>query len=70
MPKNALEDLTSCLHYSDDWEVKDNEDWDDVYGDSKVVADSSMASHRLKHGILEDGYNKVCSVLLLLLLLL
>jgi hypothetical protein len=31
MPKNALEDLTICLHYSDDWECKD--DWDDIYGE-------------------------------------
>jgi hypothetical protein len=28
MPKNALEDLTICLHYSDDWEC--NDDWDDI----------------------------------------
>jgi hypothetical protein len=60
MPKNALEDLTVCLHYSDDWECDDI--WDDVYDDPKVEADASMASHQLKHGILEDGYNKVCSV--------
>jgi hypothetical protein len=60
MPKNALEDLTVCLHYRDDWECDDN--WDDVYDDPKVEADASMASHQLKHGILEDGYNKVCSV--------
>jgi hypothetical protein len=26
--KNALEDLTVCLHYSDDWDCKD--DWDDI----------------------------------------
>jgi hypothetical protein len=62
MPKNALEDLTGCLHYSDDWDVKGNDNWNDVYNGSKVVANASMASHRLKHGILEDGYNKVCSV--------
>jgi hypothetical protein len=29
MPNNALEDLTVCLHYSDDWECTDN--WDDIY---------------------------------------
>jgi hypothetical protein len=45
MPKNALEDLTGCLHYSDDWDVKGNNNWDDVYEDPKVVADESMASH-------------------------
>ena len=31
MPKNALEDLTSSLHYSDDWDVMGDEDWLDVY---------------------------------------
>jgi hypothetical protein len=33
MPKNTLEDLTVCLHYSDDWDCKD--DWDDIYDDPK-----------------------------------
>jgi hypothetical protein len=59
MPNNALEDLTICLQYSDDWEC--NDDWNDIYDDPKVEADTSMtsmASHRVKHGILEDGYNR------------
>jgi hypothetical protein len=56
MPKNALEDLTVCLHYSDDWEC--NDDWEDIYDDPKVEADASMASHRVKHSMLEDGYNR------------
>jgi hypothetical protein len=62
MTKCALEDLTTCLHYSDDWIPKDGGVWDDLYPDPKVVAPPSTASHRLKHGRLEDGYNKVCSV--------
>jgi hypothetical protein len=60
MPRNALENLTVCLHYSDDWECTDN--WDDIYDDPKVEADASRATHQLKHGILEDAYNKVCTV--------
>jgi hypothetical protein len=56
MPKNDLEDLAICLHYSDDWECKD--DWDDIYDGPKVEANLLMASHRVKHGILEDGYNR------------
>jgi hypothetical protein len=36
--------------------------WADTYKDPKVVADPFTASHRLKHGRLEDGYNKVCTV--------
>jgi hypothetical protein len=62
MTKGALEDLTTCLHYSDDWEPKCGGVWDDLYPDPKVVAAPSTASHRMKHGTLENGYNKVCSV--------
>jgi hypothetical protein len=29
-----------------------------VYDDPRVEADTSMTSHRVKHGILEDGYNR------------
>jgi hypothetical protein len=58
MPKGALEDLTTCLHYSDDWDPKENGVWDDIHNDAKVVDPPSTASHRLKHGRLEDGYNK------------
>jgi hypothetical protein len=60
--KSALEDLTACLHYSDDWDPKDDGVWDDIYKDAKVEADPSTAPHRLKHGRLEDGYNKVYTV--------
>jgi hypothetical protein len=37
MTKGALEDLTTCLHYSDDWDPKHNGVWDDIYDDPKVV---------------------------------
>jgi hypothetical protein len=70
MTKNCLEDLTACLHYSDDWEIDDDEEWDDIYPCPQVEVEPGTAHHRLKHGRLEDGYNKVCTVLLLLLLLL
>jgi hypothetical protein len=64
MTKGASEDSTTCLHYSDDWDPKDDGVWDDLYNDPKVVADLSTptAIYRLKHGQLEDGYSKVCSV--------
>ena len=58
MVKNALEDLTACLHYSDDWDVMGDDDWEDTYGDPKLEADVSAAAHQLKHGLLEDAYNK------------
>jgi hypothetical protein len=60
MTKNAMKDLTSCLHYSDDWELMGDGVWSDTYKDTKVVADPFTASHRLKHG--RFFYNKVCTV--------
>ena len=51
MPKGALEDLTSCLHYSDNWDPGDGGVWDDTYDDPKVIADpSTTAIHLFKHG--------------------
>jgi len=41
MTKNAMEDLTACLHYSDDWEVMGDGEWEDMYDDPKVEADVS-----------------------------
>jgi hypothetical protein len=41
MTKGALQDLTTCLHYSNDWDPKDNNVWDDIYDDAKVVAPPS-----------------------------
>ena len=63
MTKSTLQDLTTCLHYSDVWDPECGGDWDDLYPDPKVViADPGTADHRLKHGRLENGYNKVCTV--------
>jgi hypothetical protein len=30
MTKGALQDLTTCLHYSDDWDPDDDGVWDDI----------------------------------------
>ena len=57
MPKCALEDLTTCLHYySDDWDAEDGGVWGDIHDDPKVIADPSTAIHRLKYGQLEDSF--------------
>ena len=45
MTKAALEDLTTCLHYSDDWDPECGGDWDDIYDDPKVVAPPGTAKH-------------------------
>ena len=62
LTKNCYEDLVSCLHYSDDWDFMGDEGvWEDFYDDPKVCSDpTKTATHRMKHGLLEDGYNKVC----------
>jgi hypothetical protein len=45
MTKSALQDLTSCLHYSDDWDSKNDEVWGDIYKDPKVESEEGTASH-------------------------
>jgi hypothetical protein len=45
MTKNAVEDLTGCLHYSDDWELMGDGIWSDTYDDPRVVADPFTATH-------------------------
>ena len=39
-----------------------DDNWDVIYDDPKEVAPPSTAVHRLKHCRLEDGYIKVCNV--------
>ena len=50
MTEDALEDSTTCLHYSNNWDPKDDGVWEGIYDDPKAVADPSTATHRLKHG--------------------
>jgi hypothetical protein len=45
LTKNAVEDLTSCLHYSDDWELMGDGIWSDTYDDLRVIADPFTAMH-------------------------
>ena len=45
------------MHYSDDWDVIDDDNWEDTYIDPKLEAGVSTAAHLLKHRLLEDAYN-------------
>ena len=45
MTKNCLEDLIACLHYSDDWDIDEDNDWGDVYPDPQVEAELGTANH-------------------------
>jgi hypothetical protein len=55
MTKNAMQDLSRCLHFADDW---NDDDWTNEYFDSKDEAKEDTAQHRKKFALLEDAYNK------------
>ncbi|KAL3774010.1 hypothetical protein ACHAW5_004860 [Stephanodiscus triporus] len=40
MPKNAFEDIYTCLHFDNDWDEDD--EWDDVYVDAKKAAQMEL----------------------------
>jgi len=55
-PKNAAEDIYSCLHFNDDW--NDGEEWEDnTYTDRKKCSPDGTAHHRQKFSMFEDGFN-------------
>ena len=56
MSKNAFQDIYTCLHFDDDWDGDD--EWDDVYADSKKCSPEGTAKHRQKFSMLEDGFNR------------
>ena len=58
MTLDAMKDLSRCLHFSDDWEEDDEEDWDEHYKDVKVEPDENTALHRRKFSMVEDAYNR------------
>ena len=53
-----MRDLTRCLHFSDDWEEEDAEEWEEKYGDGKEEATDTTARHRKKFSMVEDAYNR------------
>jgi hypothetical protein len=58
MPRDAYEDMTRCLHFVDDWIDDDDEDWNSIYTDEKYDVHPDSATHRKKHGGLEDFFWK------------
>ena len=64
MPRDCLQDLTWLLHFVDDWEIEEDENWDDTFyyphydnhEDDDVTDDT--APHRVKFGIIETEYVK------------
>ena len=46
MPRNCLQDLIRLLHFVDDWEIEENENWDDKFDyprfDNHIVVDTTL----------------------------
>jgi hypothetical protein len=58
MPKNAFEDMYRCLHFDDDWDVEEGDEWDEIYSDKRVTSPNDTAHHRRKFAMFEDGFNR------------
>ena len=58
MPQSAMEDLSRCLHFADDWEDAEDEEWEQKYNDIKEEAVDTTARHRKKFSMVEDAYNR------------
>jgi hypothetical protein len=56
MPKNVFQDIYTCLHFDDDWDG-DNE-WDELYADSKKCSPEGTAKHGQKFSMFKDGFNR------------
>jgi hypothetical protein len=56
MPKNAFEEIYTCLHFNDNWD--DNDRWDNVYADQKRCSPDGMVHHRQKFSMFKDGFNR------------
>ena len=45
MPRAAYQEMSRCLHFTDDWEEQEHVNWDDIYVDEKVVPSDNTAHH-------------------------
>ena len=55
--QDAYKDLYQCMHFVDDWEADSDTKCKEFFYDTKVVVDTTTEAHRLKFGIIEDGFN-------------
>ena len=61
MPQNCLQDLIRLLYFVDDWEIEEDENWDDNmfnYPKYDNHDDADTAPHRVKFWIIETEYVK------------
>ena len=55
MPKNAFQDIYTCLHFDDNW---NNNGWGDVYANEKKCSPEGTTHHRRKFFMFKDGFNR------------
>ena len=58
MPQDAFKDIHRCMHFSDDWELEEDETWEDIYPDAQHEPSSDVAKHRRKFEHIEHGFNE------------
>ncbi len=57
IPKDAYIDMYRCMHFSDDWELED-EEWDEIFEDKKYNPSPDCEKHRRKFEFIENGFNR------------
>jgi hypothetical protein len=40
-----FEEMYRCLHFDNDWDVNDGNEWDDYYGNAKMNSPDNTAHH-------------------------
>ncbi len=58
MPHGAISDMQQCMHFSDNWEEKEGDVWNNCFTDVKVESPTEVVHHQCKFGIIEDAFNK------------
>ena len=61
MPRNCLQDLTQLLHFVDNWEIDNTENWDNNMFDYPRYDNNDnddTAPHCIKFSLIEDERNK------------
>ena len=48
MPLDAMKDLTRCLHYTNDWDLEEDNQWETLYTNPKIEAHNETRDHREK----------------------
>ena len=58
MHQDAYKDIHHCMHFSDDWELEGDEDWNAIYPDEKYEPSPDSPQHKRKFDHMENGFNE------------